>query len=66
VADLPTQPLAGAVWHKSSHSNGEGNVCVEVAFLTERAALRDSKNPGMALVIVPGAWRRFRRAITER
>lgn len=60
-----TEPLACAVWHKSSHSNGEGNVCVEVAFLPGRAAVRDSKNPGATLVMRQTAWRQLRRTLTE-
>jgi hypothetical protein len=53
------------VWHKSSRSNGDGNVCVEVAFLPlgAGAAVRDSKDPaGGALVLPSAAWDRFRRA----
>ncbi|RPK32439.1 hypothetical protein EES39_38795 [Streptomyces sp. ADI92-24] len=40
---------AGAVWQKSSYSDGAGNNCVEVADLTSTAyagiAIRDSKVP---------------------
>jgi len=37
--------LNGAVWKKGSRSNGSGgNNCVEVAFLDEAAADRDSKD----------------------
>jgi hypothetical protein len=37
--------LIGAVWRKSSGSNGNGgNNCVEVAFLEAGVAVRDSKN----------------------
>ena len=49
------------VWHKSSRSNGDGNVCVEIAFLPGLAAARDSKNPaGGALVVPARAWQLFR------
>jgi hypothetical protein len=58
---LPT----GVVWRKSSHSNGDGNVCVELAYLPGAAiAMRDSKNPpGGVLVLSTKAWQRFRRTL---
>jgi hypothetical protein len=63
---VPAQVPSDAVWHKSSHSNGDGNVCVEVAYLPEGAfALRDSKDPaGGALVLPAEAWELFRRSFT--
>ena len=37
--------LADAQWRKSSFSGGNGNSCVEVAFLSEGdVAVRDTKN----------------------
>jgi hypothetical protein len=58
--------LAHAVWRKSSRSNGDGNVCVEVAFLPGAAAVRDSKHPdGGTLVLPATAWRRFREATRD-
>jgi hypothetical protein len=53
--------LTGAVWHKSSRSNGTGGNCVEVAGnLPGRVAVRDSKDPaGPALTFDPYAWRAF-------
>jgi hypothetical protein len=61
---VPASFPADAVWRKSSHSNGDGNVCVEVAFVLERTALRDSKNPkGTVLVLPEKAWRQFRQAL---
>ena len=55
--------LANAVWGKSSRSNGDGNVCIEIAFVSGATALRDSKNPTGGVLIVPTvAWERFRLA----
>lgn len=51
---------AGAVWRKSSRSNGQFN-CVEVAFLGAGIALRDSKNwaGGPTLSFSGNEWRAF-------
>ncbi len=50
-----------ARWRKSSHSNGNGGHCVEVAqVLPEAVAVRDSKDPdGPALAFAPEQWRSF-------
>jgi hypothetical protein len=37
--------LSTAPWHKSSHSTGGGQNCVEVAVIPGSVAIRDSKNP---------------------
>jgi hypothetical protein len=51
--------LTHAAWRKSSRSSGNGQ-CVEVAFVGDRIALRDSKNPtGPALIFNPGEWDAF-------
>ncbi len=46
------------LWRRSSHSGGEGQMCVEVAAMTGRGvALRDSKDvDGPMLSIAPSAW----------
>ncbi|MFI6285034.1 DUF397 domain-containing protein [Streptomyces sp. NPDC051018] len=47
-------------WMKSSYSNEYGANCVEVANLTTRVGIRDSKNTqGPALHVTPHAWARF-------
>jgi hypothetical protein len=52
--------LDGAVWRKSSHSGTQGN-CVEVATnLPGIVAVRDSKNPdGAFLVVSRTGWAAF-------
>jgi hypothetical protein len=52
--------LSRAVWQKSSYSGQSGN-CVEVARnLPARVAIRDSKSPGGAnLLVSPETWRAF-------
>jgi hypothetical protein len=58
---VPTPDLTQAVWRKSSRSNGDGNACVEVAFMPGATALRDSKNPdGGVLLLPPTGWHAFR------
>lgn len=52
--------LSAAVWRKSSRSNGGGANCVEVAFVADVTALRDSKNPdGAALVFDNSTFHAF-------
>ncbi|MFF6811931.1 DUF397 domain-containing protein, partial [Streptomyces sp. NPDC012403] len=53
--------LSSVIWRKSSHSNGTGGECVEVADnLPGLAPVRDSKNPqGPALLFAADAWNRF-------
>ncbi len=46
-------------WVKSSYSGGQSANCVEIAVLPDgRRAVRDSKDPGGAvLVLTPAQWR---------
>lgn len=49
-----------AHWRKSSYSNGDGGVCVEVATLGNQHAVRDSKNPsGSVLIFGNDEWAAF-------
>jgi len=57
--------LANATWFKSSYSNGQGE-CVEVAFIREAVAMRDSKDPnGPSLVFTPGEFNAFVRGAVD-
>ena len=52
--------LSGAQWIKSTHSGPDSDDCVEVAFVGEAIAVRDSKNPdGPALIFTPAEWDAF-------
>ena len=52
--------LAGAVWQKSSRSGPFTDNCVEVAFVRDSIAVRDSKCPdGPTLVFTPCEWDAF-------
>ncbi len=57
---MPEIDLSRAEWHKSSYSSQNGN-CVEVAHnLPGLVAIRDSKEPGRAkLVVSAETWRVF-------
>lgn len=58
MSERDTPDLAGATWRKSTYSSING--CVEVAFVEDRVAVRDSKNrQGPALVFTPVEWRAF-------
>ena len=51
--------MTGAVWRKSSASNGQAE-CVEVAFGQDVVGARDSKRPtGGVLTFGPDEWRLF-------
>jgi hypothetical protein len=52
--------LSRAVWRKSSASGPNCDNCVEVAFVGEAIAVRDSKNPeGPALIFNQAEWDAF-------
>lgn len=52
-------------WHKSSHSGSETN-CLEVAFVDEGVAARDSKNrSGPVLLFSRGEWVSFLAGVRE-
>jgi hypothetical protein len=56
---MTASELAGAVWHKSSRSNGQGQ-CVEVARIDQAVAFRDSKDPaGPVLTLTSAEWVAF-------
>ncbi|MEU7749686.1 MULTISPECIES: DUF397 domain-containing protein [unclassified Nonomuraea] len=56
---MEDKDLLGASWRTSSLSGGNGQ-CVEVAFIGQHVAVRDSKNPDAAvLIFTPGEWRAF-------
>ncbi len=49
--------MTSLAWRKSSHSNTQGNECVEVAELGEAVGIRDSKAPHVGhLVLTPEAF----------
>ncbi len=64
---MKTIPDASALtgWRKSSHSNGQGAECVEIAdAFPGGVPVRDSKNPqGSALVFESSAWSSFVAAV---
>jgi hypothetical protein len=52
--------LSRAVWTKSVRSGGNCDNCVEVAFVDDAIAVRDSKNPnGGVLVYTRAEWDAF-------
>ena len=56
----PDLTEAGAVWSKSTYSDGSGNNCVEIAAVASGVGVRDSKDEyGPALVVSGSEWRGF-------
>jgi Domain of unknown function (DUF397) len=50
--------LTRAAWRKSSRSSGGGSNCIEIARLSGRIAIRDSKDPeGAALIVTSAGFR---------
>lgn len=56
-----TPDLSTAAWRKSSYSNNDGGICVEVADnLPGIVPVRDSKNPdGPTLIFPNSSWSAF-------
>ncbi len=62
---MSSTDLSGALWRKSSYSNGQAN-CVEIAARGGRTliAVRDSKAPEFpSLIFTAGAWRQFTESV---
>lgn len=60
-----TAELARAQWRKATASVGDGE-CVEVAFVPNAVAMRDSKDPsGPVLVFTPGEWAAFKQGVLD-
>jgi Domain of unknown function (DUF397) len=56
----PKVDLSGAIWQKSSRSGPFTDNCVEVAFVGEIIAVRDSKDAdGAVLLFTPAEWDAF-------
>jgi hypothetical protein len=52
--------LANAEWQKSSRSGPYSDNCVEVAFVDDAIAMRDSKHPeGPVLIFTQSEWDAF-------
>ena len=52
--------LTQAQWFKSTRSGPNSDNCVEVAFVDQAIAVRDSKDPdGPALIFTPAEWDAF-------
>ncbi|MFD9891083.1 DUF397 domain-containing protein [Amycolatopsis sp. NPDC059027] len=62
---MPDTELSRAHWRKSSHSGG-GNDCVEIAFVGDGAAVRDSKDPeGGAFRLPASGWQGLLAALRD-
>jgi hypothetical protein len=56
--------LSHARWTKSSHSNGNGGACVEIAATPEVVGVRDTKDrAGGTLTFTPKTWTTFLTAL---
>jgi hypothetical protein len=57
---MPACALTEARWTKSARSGPTGGNCVEVAFLAEGVAMRNSRHPdGPALLFTRAEWDAF-------
>jgi hypothetical protein len=57
-------PLCCGNWRKSTRSGSSGGQCVEVALSCEGVAVRDSKDPGGAMLMLElSTWDGFRAGI---
>ncbi|WP_106402512.1 DUF397 domain-containing protein [Actinocorallia populi] len=57
---LAPDPPSPSTWRKSTHSNGAGGDCIEVARTRQLIALRDSKSPNIPyLTFSPKLWKTF-------
>lgn len=60
----PTPDLSEVSWFKSTYTTV--NECVEVAFVGDVVAVRDSKDPeGPKLIFTHGEWNAFTRGASE-
>jgi membrane protein involved in colicin uptake len=56
--------ISSAEWRKSSHSGGQGGECVELAAMVDSVAIRDSKDPdGARLLVNRRDFKRFAKAL---
>ncbi|MFI6452153.1 DUF397 domain-containing protein [Streptosporangium amethystogenes] len=63
-AEVCRHHLANTAWWKSSRSQGTTDNCVEVAFASGLVAVRDSKDPGGAVLsFSSNGWAAFLRCI---
>jgi hypothetical protein len=60
---MPALDLSTARWRKSTRSSDKAN-CVDVAVTAGTVAVRDSKHPtGADLIVTPRAWATFTTAV---
>ncbi|MFC6085034.1 DUF397 domain-containing protein [Sphaerisporangium aureirubrum] len=55
---INSEILRHAAWRKSKRSDSQGG-CVSVADLGSCRAIRDSKNPGLHVMVSPASWSTF-------
>ncbi|MFD8091212.1 DUF397 domain-containing protein [Streptomyces malaysiensis] len=65
---IATDVAPESAWFKSSYSENNGTMCVEIAHLphTAQVGIRDSKDKGGPALVVPaGAWAEFIAAVRK-